>query len=809
MGEVGDVSVAVDRLRRLGYEVREVSEGGVTVGWVVRVGGRYVAVSSGVGRGGGGYVVMDLPDEDVARRFLVGRFLGNEWGDPEYVKRAVVEEYELKAREQWFRELTQRGLRPVAYSKVNGRAVVSENDLFFDERTGVTYRAVLERRDGMLTLRLVPASERDERRLAVRGLEAKGYRVVDDVTVEKDGVRYRVEVVERGGEKVLRLVPYPEDVKKLAEAELWRRLQEEGYVRRGDYAVKGGVQYRVEVVEKDGGFVAKLTPVGVDLPEWQRVVESLGIGREFTPDVLRFGVGGRPGDVPYVPVLDELVYGATGVPLSQWLQPASRDLYWRYSTSTLPGPRIQGFTVPEWQTLSRVAEIQRLFADRFKEVWTPLSLRLPTEEEINWRTALASLAEAFTFWIPVVRGAAALAAARGVKLPVLTTERTAVSGRGVKVPSLPGDYFEIHYVEPGAAGGDVRGVFVGQAVGEGVAVRGTPGNWEAVFVSTRGEPGPGWAFEQTYLTYRDVSDILRRIPSLGLGVEVKPRIVKYTEVRGFARDVPEPPKPPRYSTPMPDEVGATRLGETPRGGERPPAGDVKPPEGGGRPPEGGAGTGGGGEPGPVKTGLVLETRVAELPRGQVASVNVELPVLPLRMPAGAQHVDVRSDTRTVSGEVPIAVEVPTTEGTVQTTFDVSTVPDLRITDTTIPIATPLNIPLPQPLETPREQPTETPREQPTEIPMEQPSGPGQTPIDVPVETPVETPSETPGSQQVPRYVPSVFEVPVAGGRFRPPAPPVYVRGGAGYRGDGGSVYLLSRMQRPARRGWRVYEALRI
>jgi len=88
----------------------------------------------------------------------------------------------------------------------------------------------------------------------------------------------------------------------------------------------------------------------------------LGLERVYRPEELaeelKFG-GKRPRDVPYVPVLDEIAYGATGVPLSQALtHPAGYrgKLYWRYTASTLPGPRIEGFTLPERQQLERVGE---------------------------------------------------------------------------------------------------------------------------------------------------------------------------------------------------------------------------------------------------------------------------------------------------------------------------------------------------------------------------------------------------------------------------------------------------------------------
>jgi hypothetical protein len=690
--ETGDPKKVVEKLREMGVEVEEVSETSKLLnytyryGWIVKVGDRYIAITSGhrIGRGDvGDYVAMELPDEGAARNFLVGRYWGTLWGDPEFVKRAaeatwyekeldrwmreelgragyVVErvdwgpnaafrgftyiirdsqgnkigevqvarvggryvlvntglppavmasgdprvaaaylvyrhmtgdenlawrlatgderarelleskiryEQELEIRERWFRELSERGLKPIAYSKIDEREVVSEGDLWLDERTGVTYRVVLERQGDRITMKLVPATERDERLLALKSLETEGYRIVDDKTVERDGIRYVVRIEERDGKKVLKLEPYPEDARKAAERELWWELWRQGYERRGEYAVKDGVRYKVEVVEQDGGYVAKLTPVGPAAPdeeprryrrgdqrgslegmrEIQFTIEKLGLERTLRPEdlgeKLRFGPKGRPKGVSYIPVLDEAFYGAFGVPLSQAVfHPAGRELYWRYGAATLPGSRVEGFTLPERQALERAAEIHRQYAEKFSGVWTPLTLRAPKAEDLSWRTAVATAAEAFTFWIPVTKGAVALAAARGLKVPALTVEKTATAGYGARLPGVPGDYFEIHFVEPRRFDKTVRGAFVGQGVGEGAAVRGEPGHLEFVFARSAGQPAPGWAFELAAVSYRDVAEWLKRLPSLAVRTEVRPRIIRFTEVRGFARDLPESPK---------------------------------------------------------------------------------------------------------------------------------------------------------------------------------------------------------------------------------------------------------------------------
>jgi hypothetical protein len=942
--ETGDPRKVVDQLREMGYEVEEVADRGRLVqgadyhyGWIVRVGDRYIAISSGgrVGRGDvGDYVAMELPDMNIARNFLVGRYWGSGWGDPEFVKRAteaahyekeidrwmreelgkagykvervewpenaaipgftyvirdsqgnkigevqvaklgfkyslvntglppavmasgdprkaaayfvyrhetgdeniawrlvagderakdlfvskVRYESELDARERWFRELTERGLKPLAYSKIDGRAVVSENDLFLDEKTGATYRVVLERRDDKITMRLVPASERDERILALKSLEAEGYRVVDDRTVERDGVRYAVRVEERDGSKVLRLEP--EDPKKAAERETWWELWRQGYVRRGEYAVKDGVRYKVEVEERDGRYVAKLTPVGPASPEEeprkyrsgdrrgsvegmkqvQFTIEKLGLEKELKPEDLRFGAGGRPRDVSYIPVVDEAFYGAVGVPLSQaLLQPAGRDLYWRYSTATLPGPRVQGFTFPERQELERVGETQRLYGEKFRDVWTPLTFRAPTERDLSWRTAVATGAEALTFWIPVAKGATALAAARGFKVPVLTVERTATSARGIRLPRVSGDYFEIHYVEPGKVGGGVKTAFVGQGVGEGFAVRSGPGNWEAVLARSAGPPAPGWAFEGVALTYRDVADWFKRLPSIGIRTEVKPKTVRFTEVRGFARDLLEPPRfetPPREppkgrevkiewaetrGTPEVGDKSPTR--ERPKHSE-PPSGDelAKADDVGG--------------------GQRAVLKVAQVEEELVRPVRVELPVAsPVQ--TAAKVAEEVGEVRRVSGEAPAVapvklsapaerpqvaerlVEERVVEWPVETPlrgFDLVYIPATWSRDFATPLTYPFEV---RAVETPISA-TELERERELETARSD------------VWT-AETPSRSVRTAETQRTA-DTFPTPP------PPAPPRYVRGG--YGGGGGSAYMAYRPPR-GRRGWRVYELLRI
>jgi hypothetical protein len=558
---------------------------------VAKIGFRYSLVDTGLPPGvlasndprrAAAYFVYrhETKDEDIAWRLAVG----DERAKELYMEKTRYES-ELKAREEWFRELTQRGLKPIAYSKIDGRPVVSENDLFLDEKTGVTYRVVLERRDGRIAMKLVPASERDERLLALKSLETEGFRVVDDKTVEKDGIRYAVRIEERDGKKLIRLEP--EDARKAAERELWWQLWREGFARRGEYAVKDGVRYKIDIEERDGRYVAKLTPVGPASPEEEprryrrgdmrsslvgmrqlQSIEKFSLERPLKPeelsDVARFGVGGRPRpeDLPYFPGVDEAFYGAVGVPLSQTLQPAARELYQRYATATLPGPRVQGLTLPERQQHERVAETQRIYAERFEDVWTPLSFCAPKAEDVNWRTAVATAAEVFTFWVPAVKSAAAFAAARGLKVPGLTAERTVAAGRALRLPRVPGDYFEIHYVEPRALDNTVRGAFVGYGVGEGAAVRGSPGNWEVVFARSAGQPAPGWAFEFATATYRDVAEWLKKLPSIGVRTEVRPRTLRFSEVRGFARDTPT-----RLETP----------GETPRSAEIKVADAAEPP----------------------------------------------------------------------------------------------------------------------------------------------------------------------------------------------------------------------------------------
>jgi len=944
---LGDPRKVVEKLRGMGYEVREVSDGGRLYGWVVKVGDRYIALSSGAKvyrSDAGDYVMMELPDEGIARNFLVGRYWGSVWGDPDYVRRAAGAAYyekqldrwmreelgkagytveridwgpnaavpgftyiikdkdgnkigevqvakigdkyhlintglppgvlasndprraaayfvyrhetgdenvawrlavgderakelyvskaqyesEMEAREKWFKELTQRGLRPIMYAKIDGRPVVSENDLFLDEKTGVMYRTVLERQGNKITLKLVPASERDVRLAAVRGLEPQGFKVIDDKTVEKEGIRYRVYVEERDGKKTLRLEPYPEDVKKAALREAWWELWRQGYVRRGDYAVKDGVRYKVEVEEQGGRYVVKLTPVGPAAPgeeprryrsgdrrgsletmrQIQFAIEKLGLEKELKPEDLRFGVGGRPRDVPYVPVLDEVSFGALGVPASQLLgSPAARELYWRYSTATLPGPRVQGFTLPERQSLERAAELQRIYGEKFSDVWTPLTFRAPTSSDINWRTALATGAEVFTFWIPTVKGVSALAASRGLRIPVLTTERTVTAGRGVRLPSLPGDFFEIHYVEPRRPPGSFTAAFVGQGVGEGAAVRGTPGNWQAVFARSAGQPAPGWAFEFASMTYRDVADWLKRLPSLGLRTELKPRVMRFTEVRGFAREY-KPPRfePPRVEPPTREPPGREVKVEWGGGKEAPiretptreaprsetPGSEVRSGRGA---PKGEAGletreAGGGG----VRT----VAKVAQVEEELVGSVRGEVPVTSVKV-AGKGEVGL--ETHRIPGEAPVvapikAAEVPAVRAPVLEVYEVTWpvevpfrevgfvyLPDVRIRD----FATPLTYP----------------------FELRTFEAPSASVSELETEREVETP--TTRVAELPRYGTRVAEY--GGGREGgfptppPPAPPRYVRGG--YGGGGGSGYMAHRPARFLRRGWRVFEVLRI
>ena len=949
MRETGDPRKAVERLKELGVEVEEVSESTganytYSYGWIVKVGDRYVAISSGhrVGRGDvGDYAVMELPDRDVARNFLVGRYWGSAWGDPEFARRAAeatayekeldrwmreelgkagyrverVEwpenapargftyviydkeggkvgevqvakigdryhlvdtglppavkatgdprrvaayfvyrhetgdeniawrlvagderakelylekarhESELEARERWFRELTERGLKPIVHAKIDGRDVVSENDLFIDEKTGVTYRVVLERNEDKVVMRLVPASERDERLLALRSLEAEGFRVVDDGTVERDGVRYRVAVEDRDGRKVLRLEP--EDPKKAAERELWWELWRQGFARRGEYAVKDGVKYKIEVEERDGRYVAKLTPVGPASPEEEprryrrgdqrgsledmkqvQFIERLGLEKEFRLEDLRFGPEGRPRDVPYVPVADEAFYGVFGVPLSQAVaHPAGRELYWRYGTATLPGPRVQGFTLPEWQQLERAAEIQRLYAERFADVWTPLTFRAPTERDVNWRTAVATAAEAFTFWIPTVKGAAALAASRGLKIPVLTAERTATSARGVRLPRVPGDYFEIHYVEPGKVGRDVKAAFVGYGIGEGAAIRGAPGNWEAVFTRSAGSPAPGWAFEGISADYRDVADWLKKLPSIGIRAETKPKVLRFTEVRGFARDLPEPPRfesPPRAPPREPprgrearvewrEELPTREHEPPPRETPKAPAlDDVKPPAREQPAPRL--------EPQSVaKVEEVGLAKVAQVEEELVRPIRAELPVAqPVRAQAAAvlKAEEEELERRRVSGEAPAVAKAPVAKALERLVEE---------HEVTWPASAPLRelgyvyvpatwsrdftAPLTYPFET---------RETPTAYESERVA---------------ETARYDAWTAEVSGRTAQTADATVAGmraeGGFTPPPPPTpyAVRGWGG--GGRDSAHVLQRPARLTRRGWRLYEVLRI
>jgi len=951
--EARDPKKAVEKLREMGNEVEEVSEstgGGYTYqyGWVVRIGDRYIAIASGhrIGRGDvGDYAVMELPDRWLARNFLVGRYWGSLWGNPEFVKRVaetvyyekeldrwmreelgkagytveridwgpnaatpgftyvirdrdgnkigevqvakignrhhlintglpsavmatndprrvaayfvyrhetgdenlawrlvtgderakelyeskVRYEQELKAREEWFRELTRRGLKPIAYSRVNGRSIVSENDLWLDEKTSVTYKVALERQDGKITMRLVPASERDERLLALRRLEQEGFKVIDNKTVEKDGVRYVVNVEERDGKKTLRLGPHPEDAKRAVEREVWWELWRQGFVKRDEYAVKDGVKYRVEVEERDGKYVAKLTPVGLASPEEeprrnrrgdqrgslellrqiQFTIEKFDFERALTPEELakelRFSSKGRPKDVPHIPVVDEAFYGAFGVPLSQAVfHPAGRELYWRHTTATLPGPRVQGFTLPESQALERVEEVQRRYAEKFSDVWTPLTFRAPTERDIGWRTAAATAAETFTFWIPVAKGAAALAAARGVKVPGLTVEKTAAAGRAVKLSKVPGDYFEIHYVEPRKLDKTVRGVFVGQGVGEGAAIRGAPGHWETVVARSAGKPAPGWAFEFATVAYRDVAEWLKRVPSIGIKTEVKPKALRFTEVRGFARDL-EPSKfeTLRFEGPKPKgrevkvEWAETRELSQPRAApERPPA--REPPKSP--------------EPEPPRASVRAEevqrtvAKVAQVEE-LVRPVRAELPVAqPVRSQlATAPNVEKevgRAETQRVSGETPFVAPVK------------APAPAWRALERALEereLTWPATVPL-------RElgfvyTPATWSREFATPLTYQFEIRTIETPVvpELERERELETrydvwTAETPG--RATRTADAVASGRRAGGGFAPPPPPPYVVRGWG----GGGREIAHALQRPARlyrRGWRVYELLRI
>jgi hypothetical protein len=949
-----DPKKVAEKLREMGYDVEEVSEptGAYTYryGWIVKASDRYIAITSGhrVGYGDvGDYVAMELPDRDVARNFLVGRYWGTSWGDPEFVRRAAeatvyereldrwmreelgkagyrVEriewperapargftyiiydrggrkigevqaakvgdrlhlidtglppavkttgdprvaalylvykhetgdenlawrlatgdertkellesrmryEQELKAREEWFRELTEKmGLKPIAYSRINGRPVVSENDLFLDERTGVTYRVVLERQEDRIAMKLVPATERDERLLALKSLESEGFKAIDDRTVEKDGVRYVVRIEEREGKKMLRLEPHPEDAKKAAEREVWWELWRQGFVRRGEYAVKDGVRYRVEVVEQDGRYVVRLTPVGPASPEEeprryrrgdqrgsllnmkqiQFFVEKFGFERPLSPEELaeelRFG-DRRPRDVPYVPALDEVFYGAFGVPLSQTLfSPTAPQLYQRYATATLPGPRIHGFTLPERHTLERAAEIQRQYAERFADVWTPLTLRAPTERDIGWRTAVAATAEAFTFWVPAVKGAAALAAARGIKIPGLTAEKTAVTGHGVRLPKVLGDYFEIHYVEPRRLDETVRGAFIGQGVGEGAAIRGAPGHWEAVFARSVGKPEPGWAFEFATVTYRDVADWLKRIPSLGVKTELRPKILRFTEVRGFARDL-EPPKVELPKVEMPrakgKEVKVEWREETPRAEQPAPKApdEAKPPIR--EPPRA--------EPEPP--------RRVETPRRETVAKAEEVPRVAAKVARAEEDL-----VRPIRAELPVAVPVKARAG--EGAWRV----EPRGVSAETPAVAPAEVSVPARQETSAfgralvgraaERLVDTQLRELGYMSTRYAGfvAPSIRPFDVRAfETPVELferlraletsvwAAEVPGVRTVGRETAGRR---VADGFAAPSPPPPYVRGG-GYGGWRETVRALPRPPRLDRRGWRIYELLRI
>jgi hypothetical protein len=743
---------------------------------VAKIGGRHHLVNTGLPpavmatndpRRAAAYFVYrhETGDENIAWRLAVG----DERAKELYMEKMRYES-EVKAREEWFYELSQRGLKPVAYSKIGGRAVVSENDLWLDEKTGVTYRVVFERKDGEIAMKLVPASERDVRLLALRSLESEGFRVVDDKTVEKDGIRYVVHVEERDGKKTLKLEPHPEDVGKAAELE---RGELRRY-RRGDQR----------------GSLETLTQM--------RAVEEL-------EEKLRFGGRGRPKDVPYTPVLDEFAYGAFGVPLSQAVfRPAGRELYWRHTTATLPGPRVQGFTLPERQAFERVAEMQRLYAEKFSDVWMPLAFRAPRPEDINWRTAAATAAETFTFWIPVAKGAATLAAARGVKVPGLTVEKTAVAGRAVKLSNVPGDYFEIHYVEPRKLDETVRGVFVGQGVGEGAAIRGAPGHWEAVVARSAGKPAPGWAFEFATVAYRDVAEWLKRIPSIGIKTEVKPKALRFTEVRGFARDL-EPSKfeTLRFEGPKPKgrevkvEWAETRELSQPRAApERPPA--REPPKSP--------------EPEPPRASVRAEevqrtvAKVAQVEE-LVRPVRAELPVAqPVRSQlATAPNVEKevgRAETQRVSGETPFVAPVK------------APAPAWRALERALEereLTWPATVPL-------RKlgfvyTPATWSREFATPLTYQFEIRTIETPVvpELERERELETrydvwTAETPG--RATRTADAVASGRRAGGGFAPSPPPPYVVRGWG----GGGRETAHALQRPARlyrRGWRVYELLRI
>jgi hypothetical protein len=523
-------------------------------------------------------------------------------------------------------------------------------------------------------------------------------------------------------------------------------------------------------------------------------IERLGLEKEFRPEDLRFGAGGRPRDVPYFPVADEAFYGAFGVPLSQAVfHPAGRELYWRYGTATLPGPQVQGFTLSERQELERVGEIQRLYGERFSDVWTPLTFRAPTERDLSWRTAVATAAEAFTFWIPVARGATALAAARGLRIPVLTAERTAASARGVRLPKVPGDYFEVHYVEPRKVSEVARGVFVGQGVGEGFAVRGGPGNWEAVFARSAGLPAPGWAFEAASITYRDVADWFKKLPSISIRTEMKPRAVRVAEVRGFARDLPEPPRfeaqprePPKGRE-VKVEWGETR--GSPEFGDRPPTreSETKAPGRGLAETEETAG------------GQRVVLKTAQVEEELVRPVRVELPVAqPVRTAAKAAE---ETEAQRVSGEAP-AVAPVRLSAPAGRTLAAERLVEERVAEW--PVEVPMRelgyvyiptwsrgfaVSLTYPFEV---RAVETPVAS-TAYEAEQEAAR----YDV---WTAETPSRSVRTAETQRTA-DAFPTPP------PPAPPRFVVGG--YGGGGGSAYMAHRPSRGARRGWRVYELLRI
>jgi len=300
------------------------------------------------------------------------------------------------------------------------------------------------------------------------------------------------------------------------------------------------------------------------------------------------------------------------------------------------------------------------------------------------------------------------------------------------------------------------------------------------------------------VTYRDVAEWLKRLPSVSLRADVKPKVLRFTEVRGFARDLAVPRfEPPRFVRARRDREVRVEWAE-PSAPERPPTREPPKPKDASEPPARGAKAvveevAGG------QRATQLAKRAEELAR----PIRAELPVAQLvkmRTAAAAPKAEElvgRAEERRVEA-APVEVPVKTSAGRAAA------------------------------VETPRleERVVARPVEAPTRElgPIYVPAwrrefvAPAIYPLEVRI---FETPTLRELETATPKYGVWALETPAYGARtaetatyrqrtsdaFYVPPPAPFVRGGGySWREPARPLY---RSVRPMRRGWRVYELLRI